>query len=138
MNKIENVQRKFTKHIKGLQNISYEERLKRIKLPSLEYRQLRNDMIQVFKIAKNFYDPVSTNTVFDFANNSRLRGHIFKINKQHTNKSKYKNFFSNRVVNNWNRLPNDIVNAESLNDFKNKFDELNKDILFSTDINYYA
>ena len=95
-------------------------------------------MIQVFKIAKNFYDPVSTNTVFDFANNSRLRGHIFKINKQHTNKSKYKNFFSNRVVNNWNRLPNDIVNAESLNDFKNKFDELNKDIMFSTDINYYA
>ena len=60
MNKIENVQRKFTKHTKGLQNISYEERLKRIKLPSLEYRQLRNDMIQVFKIAKKIYDPVST------------------------------------------------------------------------------
>ena len=31
-----------------------------------------------------------------------------------------------------------ILNAEPLNDFKNKFDELNKDIMFSTDINYYA
>ena len=138
MNKIENVQRKFTRHIKGLQNTSYEERLKKIKLPSLEYRQLRNDMIQVFKIAKNFYDPVSTNSVFEFANNSRLRGHTFKINKQHTNKSKYKNFFSNRIVNNWNRLPKEIVNAESLNEFKNKFDEFNKDIMFSTDIDYYT
>ena len=43
-----------------------------------------------------------------------------------------------RIVNNWNRLPNEIVNAESLNEFKNKFDEFNKDIMFSTDIDYYA
>ena len=68
--------------------------------------------LQVFKIAKkNCYDPVSTNTVFEFAYNCRLRGHIFKINKKHTNKSKYKNSFSNRIVNNWNRLQNKIDNT---------------------------
>jgi len=56
MNKIENVQRRFTKHIKCLQSLDYEERLKKIQLPSLEYRQIRGDMLQVFKIARNYYD----------------------------------------------------------------------------------
>ena len=36
-----------------------------------------------------------------------------------------KYFFSNRVVNNWNVLPQDIRNAESVNDFKNRFDDWN-------------
>ena len=110
MTKIENVQRKYTKHIKGLQNVSYEERLNIIKLPSIEYRQLRGDMIQVYKIAHNFYDPESTTSIFKFATNSRLRGHLFKINKQFTKTSKYKKFFSNRVVNKWNGLPHEVVN----------------------------
>lgn len=41
---VENVQRKFKKHIKNLTNIPYEERLKLINLPSLEYRLIRDDM----------------------------------------------------------------------------------------------
>ena len=53
MTKIENVQRKFTKHINGMSQLPYEERLRKIKLPSLEYRQLGGDMIEVFKIAHN-------------------------------------------------------------------------------------
>ena len=137
MTKIENVQRKYTKHIKGLQNVPYEERLKIIKLPSIEYRQLRGDMIQVYKIAHNFYDPESTRSIFKFASNSRLRGHVFKINKQFTKTSKYKRFFSNRVVTKWNSLPHEVVNAKNLNEFKNKFDNLNKDIIYSTEINYF-
>ena len=89
MNKIENVQRKLTKHVKGMQHLSYKERLKRTKLPSLEYRQMRGDLIQVYKIANDIYDPVSTNSIFEFTNNERLRGHKFKINKQQVNKTKY-------------------------------------------------
>ena len=74
-NLVENVQRKFTKYIKGLTNVPYEERLKSIKLPSLEFRQIRGDMIQVFKIANKYYDPITTNSIFKFSDNSRLRGH---------------------------------------------------------------
>ena len=122
-NLVENVQRKLTKHITGLQDISYEDRLKIIKLPSLEYRLLRGDMIQVFKIANNYYDPVTTHSIFKFSNNSRLRGHNFKIIKKSTNKSKYSNFFTNRVVNTWNNLPCSVVNAKSINDFKNLIDK---------------
>ena len=132
--KIENVQRKYTKHIKGLDKVPYEERLKQIKLPSLEYRQHRGDMLQVYKIAHNLYDSASTASLFKFANDSRLRGHNFKLLKQSVNKSKYANFFTNRVINSWNSLPHDIVNAKSINDFKNKFDNFNKDIQFKINI----
>ena len=127
---IENFQRKFTKQFKGLRDTPYEDRLKYIKLPSLEYRQLRGDMIQVFKIANNFYDPITTNSIFNFSKSTRLRGHNFKINKKQVNKSKYSNFFTNRVVNNWNKLPNHIVNAKSINVFKNSIDQYYNDIQF--------
>ena len=64
MTKVENVQRKFTKHVKGLNKYHYEERLNKLKLPSLEYRQLRGDLIQVYKIAHNYYDPVTTQSIW--------------------------------------------------------------------------
>ena len=95
MTKIENVQRRFTKHISGISKLPYEERLKKIKLPSLEYRQLRGDMIQVFKIAHNYYDNASVDNIFTFNKDSRLRGHNLKIIKKFTNKSKYQKFFTN-------------------------------------------
>ena len=134
LTKVENVQRKFTKHIKGLNNVSYEERLKRINLPSLEYRQHRGDMIQVYKIAHKFYDAASTESLFTFANNTRLRGHNYKLIKKSVNKSKYSNFFTNRVVNSWNKLPHDIVNAKSINEFKNKLDNFSKEKQFQINV----
>merc|ERR1712200_363117 len=121
MNKIENVQRRFTKLIKNFHNLPYEERLKLVNLPSLEYRQLRGDMIQVFKIARKFYDCSSTESIFEYTNNT-----------------KFKKFFSNRVVNKGNSLPCEIVQSKTINEFKNRFDLLNKDIMYKIDINYYS
>ena len=87
-------------------------------------------MIQVFKIANNFYDPATTHSIFDFNKNTRLRGHSLKILKQRVNKTKFASFFSNRVVNNWNKLPAFIVNAKTINEFKNSFDEYKKKIKY--------
>ncbi len=53
--------------------------------------------------------------------NSR-RGHSFKLMKHHTNKSVRSHFFSERVINNWNSLPEDVVAAQSINAFKNRLD----------------
>ena len=133
--KIENIQRKYTKHINGMSNIPYEEILRRIKLPSLEFRQLRGDMLQVFKITHDFYDPKSTSSIFNFSNDTRLRGHSFKIIKQRVNKSKFANFFTNRVINSWNSLPHNVVNAKTINEFKNLFDKHKSDIMYKININ---
>jgi hypothetical protein len=46
-NMIENIQRRATKLIPGLSDLSYENRLRRLKLPSLSYRRSRGDMIEV-------------------------------------------------------------------------------------------
>ena len=52
--KVERVQRRATKMIDGLRNVSYQERLKILKLPSLLYRRRRGNMIQIFKILKDY------------------------------------------------------------------------------------
>ena len=43
-------------------------------------------------------------------------------------------FYTNRIVNRWNGLPMHIVNADSLNSFKNKIDNNFKHIMYKTDI----
>jgi len=39
------------------------------------------------------------------------------------NKTCRKNFFSYRVITDWNRLPNEVVDASTLATFKNRFDQ---------------
>ena len=47
-------------------------------------------------------------------------------------------FFTNRINNIWNDLPNEVVNADNVNDFKNKFDKhfIRNKYLFEMD--YYC
>ena len=54
---IEKIQKRATKLVICLKNLPYVERLKQLKLPTLKYRRLRGDMIEVFKIVHNYYDP---------------------------------------------------------------------------------
>lgn len=55
----ENVQRRATKLIATLKDLSYEERLRMLNLPTLVYRRRRRgDMIEVFKIMCRIYECV--------------------------------------------------------------------------------
>ena len=47
---IENVQRRATKLVSSIINLTYQGRLKCLGLPSLEYKRKRADLIEVFKI----------------------------------------------------------------------------------------
>ena len=53
---LENVQRRATKYIPGFYDLTYPERLKKLKLPTLAYRRTRGDMIQVYKMLNGGYD----------------------------------------------------------------------------------
>ena len=47
---IENVQRRATKFISRIKHLPYNERLKQLGIPTLEYRRIRTNMLQTFKI----------------------------------------------------------------------------------------
>ena len=55
-----------------------------------------------------------------------LRGHSIKIFKPSFKHDVGKYTFSNRVINSWNRLPENIIDCESLDNFKEKLDRLFK------------
>jgi len=53
---IEKIQKRTTKLVIELKNKSYIDRLIYLNLPTLKYRRLRGDMIEVLKITHNIYD----------------------------------------------------------------------------------
>ena len=59
--------------------------------------------------------------------NSITRGHKLKITKPKFKTSLRQKFFTNRVVEEWNKLPASVIEAPSINAFKNRFDKLWED-----------
>ena len=127
---IERVQRRATKLVPHLRSLPYEERLRQLNLPSLLHRRRRGDMILVYKILTGKMN-INKNYFFQLSHLSS-RGHKLKIFKQHAKKFTRVHTFSNRIVNDWNKLPSSIVQAESLTTYKSKLDEYWKDVMFET------
>ena len=131
---IEKVQKHYTKKISGLSSLSYEERLRKLDLPSLAYRRVRGDLIETYKIVHEIYDPLTTNTLFAIDTNNKTRNHCYKLTKPRFNTTTYQHFFTNRVITAWNSLPTDVVTADSLNVFKNKLDKCLHEYRYCSDI----
>ena len=121
MKLVEKVQRRATKMITEVKELSYEDRLRALHLPSLLHRRRRGDMICTYKIMTGKVNIDKD----DFFKASKLttRGHKFKIFKQHGKKLPRIQSFSHRIVNCWNKLTPEVVNAPTTNSFKNKLDE---------------
>lgn len=117
---IENVQRRATRLVPDLRDLSYEERLYNLNLPTLEYRRKRGDLIQLYKMIHGM-DDINVTKFVSF-NTNTTRGHIFKLNKPRCKKSVRLNAFPARCIDNWNSLPQDLINTPSLDTFKNRLD----------------
>ena len=126
---IENVQRRATKLVPGLKDLSYEDRLKCLGLPSLVYRRARGDMIEVYKYLHNIYNVDASFLPLD--KDSITRGHSLKIKKNRCRGRDRLFFFSQRVVNPWNSLTDEIVQAPTLNTFKARLDRFWQEYMYS-------
>ena len=132
--KIEQVQMRATKLIQGLKGLSYTQRLIRLKLPTLKFRRLRGDMIEIYKMLTGNYDKDSC-IKFKFVNypGTQPRGNKLQIYQDHVHYKLRKYFFANRVIHTWNSLPNAVVEASSINSFKNRLDKywINEEFKFN-------
>ena len=118
---IENVQRRATKMVDSLKNLSYVDRLKQLNLPSIKYRQMRGDLIQTYKIIHNI-DNLDKDSFFRLNPSNNTRNSHLKLEKEFSKSSTRSNFLSNRIKNLWNGLPERVKAAEDLNTFKNLID----------------
>ena len=122
---IEAVQERATSLVDGMGNLSYQERLRALGLTTLSFRRLRGDMIEVWKHL-NVYSRDTIPPSF------RLVNRQIRVSTRHPlqlyptvpkdDRTGVANSFYFRVTNTWNNLPTDVVTADTLNSFKNRFD----------------
>ena len=100
--------------------MTYEDRLKKLKLPSLAFCRFRGDLIETYKFTHGVYKV--SDQMFNIGTTDKTRGHSFKLEKKRCNTSQRQHFFNQRIIEHWNGLPAEIVEAKSLNSFKEKVD----------------
>ena len=120
---LENVQKRAVRMVSGLRANSYEDRLKELGLQTLEERRRETDMIQVYKIlhkkdkvTPGLLKPATTTGMATRATTGQLN---LKIQAARLDTRKY--FFTQRVPNHWNALPDDVKLATSVQSFKNGY-----------------
>ena len=110
---IESVQRTFTRIIKGMENLSYKQRLEKLDLTTLLERRMRGDLIETFKILNGLNNYGSS-----FYKKSNRTNNLIARSAKLTSLD----FFSERVVKYWNKLPEYVKIKDSVNSFKNGLD----------------
>ena len=113
--RMEKVQNRFTRLLLHGRTMTPAERNEVLGLTTHKIRRLRGDLIQVFKMAHD-------TSLFPRPMDARTRGHSKKLLVQPVQNNIRKHSLALRSVRVWNELPEEVVNAESMNIFKARLD----------------
>ena len=108
----------------GLRGRTYPEKLSELDLDTLVTRRSKCDMIQVWKIVHN-YDNIDESCLFerlhvDAQRLTRATNSDYNLRQKQSNLDLRRNFFSQRVINEWNTLPENVKSCDKLLTFKEK------------------
>ena len=120
--RLEAVQARATKLIPSIRHLSYERRLEHLNMYSLEKRRLRGQLIETFKILKGF-DKIDYRPLFTFSQN-QTRSNGWKLELKRFNTSQCGNFFTFKMPSYWNRLPTEVVESTTVDQFKSRLDKV--------------
>ena len=96
------------------------DRLDKLKWPTLELRRKFLSLVQVYKIIFGLCD-IDAAKYFDIVRESRTRSnHKHKLRPKYARTNYFKFSFFNRYIKDWNSLPSDVLEDQSLSLFKKK------------------
>ena len=117
IDKIENVQRYFTRRVLNDRNLNYCQRLEFSNLDNLEQRRLKSDLVLFYKMINGI---TCINLVGSFRIVNTQRGHVCHLFKYYCRTEKRKLFWINRLVDNWNGLNQNIISSNSVTSFNKR------------------
>ena len=79
----------------------------------------RGDLIETYKILTG-KEKIKSDQLFQKATTTELRGHSLKLYKKSSRLELRKHSFSQRIVDHWNKLPDDVVSAATISTFKRR------------------
>ena len=128
---LEKVQRRAIGMVTNFRGRTYEEKLAEAGMTTLEERRRRGDLLQAYKVIRGV-DDVDPSLWFDMVQpragamtTREVSGaHNVKREERQINTEIRKNFWSQRIIDPWNNLPDEVKQAESLNVFQNGIDNL--------------
>ena len=117
--------------MRGLEHLSYEDRLRELGLFSLEKRRRRGDLRNAYKYLQGGCQEDGAR-LFSVVPSDRTRGNGHKRKQRKLQLNRWKNFFPLRVTEPWPRLPREAVESPSLEIFQTLLDTVLCSLLWVT------